>query len=195
MTQIPEYKIVTIGDHGVGQTCLIMRYYYGEFQENPKPTVGAAYVKVKAEANNHQVQLNLWDTAGQEKYSNLIPIYVQNCHAVIICYDLTEKDQLQKVQAFINTAHESCPPEVPIVVVGTKSDKFEGQNPGAEVGSWCMNNNIEHFITSAATGFGIDDLFVSVATNADKSAKIVNQKNTVLQKKRDAEEQQSGGCC
>lgn len=195
MSKVPEYKIVTIGAHGVGKTCLINRYYYGDYADSPKPTVGVAYVKVSTEANNHPIVLHLYDTAGQEKYSNLVPVYIRDSHAVIICYDVNEEDSMQKVQGYLQTVNDTIPEEVPKVVVGTKSDLFQSGIPGQAIDEWCSNQNIPHFVTSARTGQGVEDLFTHVGKVADDASHIVTKKNEVLQKKREKEENPRGGCC
>jgi small GTP-binding protein len=191
---IPEYKVVTIGDSGVGKTCIINRFYYGSFNSLAAPTIGAAYVKSRVDVNGKPVYINIWDTAGQEKYSDLIPMYLRESNVVIICFDINEADSLQKVQHYRNVLSQSIPPEVPIIIAGNKIDLAEDQSKGRDVFSWAMSQGITAFSVSAKTGQGIEDLFNAVATEAHQKAVQVNRINKVIKERREREENPSS-CC
>ena len=88
MTQ-REYKVVMVGDSGVGKTSLVEKFYSGGFNEAQHTTVGAAYVKCLVSLNDKtSVTLNLWDTAGQERFQSLIPLYLRNALGLIFVFDL-----------------------------------------------------------------------------------------------------------
>lgn len=192
--KIPEYKVVTIGDSGVGKTSVINRFYYGSFNGAAAPTIGAAYVKSRVDVNGTAVFLNIWDTAGQEKYSDLIPMYVRESNAVIICFDVNEADSLQKVQHYKNVLNDSIPPEIPIIICGNKLDLAEDQTAGRDVFSWAVSQEISAFGVSAKTGQGIEDLFNEVATQAHQKANQVNRINKTIKERREREENPST-CC
>lgn len=191
----PEYKVVVIGESGVGKTCIINRYYFGSFNDSNAPTVGTAYVKCRVENNGKVMFLNLWDTAGQEKYSNLVPLYVRDSNAIIICFDLTNPDSLESVRKYRNTLSETVPNEVPILICGNKLDLCSDQQAGREVHEWAISQNIPSFSVSAKSGQGIEDLFQEVATLVHNTGFQVNKINLQLQKQREREENPSSCNC
>jgi len=193
MNQKKEFKVTTIGASGVGKTSIINRFYFGTFNEMGSPTVGAAYVKCQVELPSGLVVLNLWDTAGQEKYANLVPVYMRDSNAVIVVFDLTQPNQMESVQGYINMIRDSLPPEVPIILAGNKADLASG-NAGYDVHSWAMSNSIPSFSVSAKTGQGIDDLFHAVAEGSLQKLPVVTIANKKLAERRDREENPSG-CC
>ena len=191
----PDHKVVIVGDSGVGKTCVINRYYYGSFTENGSPTVGTAYVRCKVDLESGPVYLCLWDTAGQEKYANLVPIYVRDSNCVIICFDLTRENSLQTVQRYRSMLNEALPSEVPIVICGNKLDLCEDQTAGREVHQWAMQNNMSSFSISAKTGQGIDDMFQEIANLSNRKAAEVNRVNLAIRKQREREENPSSCGC
>ena len=190
-----EYKIVFVGESGVGKTSIINRYYFGSFNENNEATIGTGYVKVNVKLENKQVTLNLWDTAGQEKYANLVPIYVRDSNLIVLCFDLTNPQSLSGVQSYYQKLREHIPDEVPVIICGNKTDLCNSQNDGRDVHAWAMNSNMHSFSVSAKTGQGIDDMFHDVAELALQKANVVNQVNTKLRIQREKEENPSSCGC
>lgn len=84
-----NFKVVLIGDSFVGKTNLIHQYIDKRFFEDTKSTIGVDFRNKKLEVNEIGVQLNVWDTAGQEKFRALSKAYYKNAHVIIIVYDIT----------------------------------------------------------------------------------------------------------
>lgn len=87
----PDAKVVVIGDSGVGKSSITARYVFDKFDLNQEPTLGAAYMeKVCAYDNGTKtIKLQIWDTAGQEKYLAIAKLYYRDCRVAILVYDIT----------------------------------------------------------------------------------------------------------
>jgi GTP-binding nuclear protein Ran len=118
---VPRFKVVLIGDAGVGKTTFVKRHTSGEFERKYLPTVGVNVSKLLFYTNIGPVVLDMWDTAGQEKFGGLRDGYYISAHAAIIMFDVTSKSTYRNVPVWyrdINRIAEN----IPVVLVGNKVD-------------------------------------------------------------------------
>jgi len=164
-----DVKVVLLGKHSVGKTCLVERYLHGKFKDQTVATVGAAFGAKKVNARGKEITLGIWDTAGQERYESMSRIYFRSAKAAIVCYDLTDPRSFEKAKFWIDElqqSEEGCG----IYVVGTKVDLVEeGGIPRAqsteEVRSYCRGIGAKSYETSSKTGNGIEQVFQDIADN------------------------------
>lgn len=164
---LPEFKVVVVGDTAVGKTSLLKRYVTGDFYDVVPPTVGSgAFVQHEAIVEMNPVVMNLWDTAGQEKFNCLIPGYLKGSHGVIIVYDVTQVSaaSLEKTYRFVTEITNTAE----IILCGNKIDlEFVNEDAVAE---WMESYSLQLFYTSAKTGEGVDDLFNGLAARLFKKS-------------------------
>jgi Ras-related protein Rab-5C len=156
------YKVIAVGPTGVGKTSIVHRYSTGFFQE-AQETIGAGYIKCDVELDSGNVTLNLWDTAGQEKFQSLIPLYLRGAHACIIVFDLTDNASVDAVDKLYNYVQSNLDDTVFIVICGNKTDLFDKVKDPPGIVDWTKSKKLMYFRTSAVTGEGIDALFIAVA--------------------------------
>mmetsp|Transcript_14592 Transcript_14592/g.57294 ORF Transcript_14592/g.57294 Transcript_14592/m.57294 type:complete len:209 (+) Transcript_14592:154-780(+) len=162
-----DVKVVLLGMHDVGKTCLVERYLHGKFKFNVTATVGAAFGAKKVDVNGQGVTLGIWDTAGAERYESMSRIYYRSARAAIVCYDLTNKASFDKVEFWIKELlqnEENCD----IYIVGTKLDLVQDGTkergmPEGSVEEYARTIGGDVFETSAKTGHNINDLFYKIA--------------------------------
>jgi len=161
-----DVKVVLLGKHSVGKTCLVERYLHGKFKDTTVATVGAAFGAKKLLSHGKEVTLGVWDTAGQERYESMSRIYYRSAKATIVCFDLTDAKSFDKVKFWVDellSNEEDCD----IYVVGTKLDLVqEGMDRGRslqEVKEYATKINAKVFETSSKTGEGIEPLFQDIA--------------------------------
>jgi len=98
------YKVILLGNSGVGKTNLLLRYADNTFDESSKHTLGVELERVELEINKTVVRVDLWDTAGQERFKSLNKVYFRGAHGVIIVYDITNSDSFTQVGEWYRTA-------------------------------------------------------------------------------------------
>ena len=117
---ITRQKIIFIGDSGVGKTALINRITGNPFSENYEPSIGVDFCSRLIKFKDGDVKLQIWDTAGQEKFRSLIPSYLRNSAIAFVVYDVNRLESFERVPEWINYIKEYQ--ETIIVVCGNKID-------------------------------------------------------------------------
>lgn len=173
-------KIVFLGDSGVGKTTIITKYVTGSVPEVTQQTVGAAFFSKSAIIDKKQYNLLIWDTAGQELYRGLAPMYYRNASIAIITFDLTKKSSFDAVTYWLKEIREKSEEEnVVIIVCGNKCD-LEGRE--IENGEkFAVDNGLLYCETSATTGSGIDRLFQMALLEYEKKEGTTENKETNVQ--------------
>ena len=167
MEEIPDCKITLVGDSGVGKSSIIGRFVTGIFIKDMSSTAGLNYSQKLYELDGKKVNLNLWDTAGQEKFRSLGRNFYKDSYIIIIVFDITNR------MSFIN-AKEVWYNEIKnygekfkvLSLVGNKSDKYEEEEvTDEEAISFAKEIDAKFFLVSAHTGDGIDKMFHTLADN------------------------------
>lgn len=156
------YKVVFMGETGVGKSSLAVRIANDTFLAYSDATIGASYFCKVIEKYNKTYKFNIWDTAGQEKYSCLVPLYYRNCDVAFVVYDITNKSSYNKAIANINELRGNSDVEV-IVLIGNKSDMFkERMITPNEASTFCRENNMIFMETSAKLGINVKELLDTI---------------------------------
>lgn len=92
-------KVVLVGDTKVGKSCILSRFVQGTFDRDIPATIGAAFFTKVLTTSSGNVRLQLWDTAGQEKFRSLTPMYYRSAAVAVLVYDVTSKDSLEGLEA------------------------------------------------------------------------------------------------
>ena len=158
----PSIKITLLGNPGVGKTCIISRYIDDVFDENNSSTIGANYSEKVINKNGKEYELNIWDTAGQEKFHSLGKHFYKEAYVVCLVYDITSQDSLEQLKSIWYPALQKYGEKYTILaVVGNKSDLYEGDNLADEneAKKFAQEIGATFLLTSAKTGEGIEKLF------------------------------------
>ncbi len=99
MDEIAKFKIIFLGDQGVGKSSILNRFAQDKFEQNYQATIGLDFHSKNVTIGNTSVRLLLYDTAGQEKFKSLIPMYIRDANIILVVYDITNKE------SFIHTGH------------------------------------------------------------------------------------------
>ncbi|KAM8848402.1 RAB33B, member RAS oncogene family a [Synchiropus picturatus] len=118
------FKIIVIGDSGVGKTCLTYRFCAGKFPEKTEATIGVDFRERLVEIDGEKIKIQLWDTAGQERFrKSMVQHYYRNVHAVVFVYDVTNAASFRSLPAWIEECKQhALGAEVPRILVGNKCD-------------------------------------------------------------------------
>ena len=166
-------KIVLIGESGVGKTSIISQFVNQVFQEDVESSSSGTYnSKTLIYDNNKVLKLEIWDTAGQEKYRSLASMFYKEASAAILVYDITRKDSFEQIQRYwASQIKENSPSNIILALCGNKSDLIEEEKVDEEEArNYAKEINAIFYPTSAKNDSGITDLFLQIAkkyTNSD----------------------------
>ena len=157
-------KIALLGNPGVGKTCIINKYTKDEFSVENESTIGANYQQKLIKRGDKTFQLDLWDTAGQEKYRSLGRHFYKNAYIVIFVYDITVKKTFEDIKNVWYEDIKVFGEKYKIfAIAGNKSDLYEKEEVTEdEVSDYANEINASFFLVSAKSGNNISNLFDKV---------------------------------
>ena len=202
---IEEIKITLLGNPGVGKTCIISKYIENTFSENIESTLGVNYSEKILKKKGKDIQLNIWDTAGQEKFHSLGKYFYKDSYVICLVYDITDQDSLDKLKdTWYPDLLKNGEKYKILAVVGNKCDLYENDQLASEEQAKAFANEINaiFMLTSAKTGDGIDKLFDTLADkylspNFKPKAEEMkrNRGPSFLVSKKTEEKTEKKGCC
>ena len=157
---IPKYKIIFLGDQGVGKSSILNRFSHDKFEEEYQSTIGLDFHSKNETINGANVRLLLYDTAGQEKFKSLIPMYIRDANIIIVVYDISNKDSFIHTEHWVNETKDLKREDAIFVLVGNKidlEDKRVVQKKEAE--DFATEKGFLFHEVSAKTGEKVQDLF------------------------------------
>ena len=184
------YKIVTIGDMGVGKTSLINSISGDEFNPDVLSTIGASYVQCSFLVEDTTVTLNIWDTAGQERFQSLIPLYMRNADACIYVIDVKRTNNIEMLDSlYTSVTGGPDQPRYNILCVN-KMDLVDDSFSTKEFEDWAKEKKMDFLTTSAKTGLNVDVLFKVIAKNVNMSVRTLDDMVPI-----EANTPKNKGCC
>ncbi|CAL9733212.1 GTP-binding protein Ypt6p [Monosporozyma servazzii] len=163
---LSKYKIVFLGEQGVGKTSLITRFMYDTFDVHYQATIGIDFLSKTMYLDDKTIRLQLWDTAGQERFRSLIPSYIRDSRVAIIVYDITKKKSFEFIDKWIeDVKNERGEENVILCIVGNKNDLNDERQVSTEEGEQkakILGANI-FMETSTKVGYNVKNLFKKIA--------------------------------
>jgi small GTP-binding protein len=157
-------RVIFAGDTGVGKTALIYRMKHNSFNPNTLPTLGAGITEMDSTIDGSSLLYQLWDTAGQEIYRNIVPIYFRGAVCAVIVFSIEEPRSFQNIDGWIEQLLNNAEGNVGIVIVGNKIDSERPRVDMAAVENWTSQKNYPLIWTSAVTGQNVDILEDHIVT-------------------------------
>ncbi|XP_023946372.1 ras-related protein Rab-21 [Bicyclus anynana] len=194
-----NFKVVLLGEGCVGKTSILLRYIEDKFNDKHLTTLQATFLNKKLNINGKRINLSIWDTAGQEKFHALGPIYYRNSNGAILVYDITDEDSFGKVKNWVKELKKMLGSDIVLVIAGNKIDlEHERMVPLDEAESYAEMVGAKHFYTSAKLNQGVEELFLELtremAERFEKNSQTDNNKSArVLVVDEDTPTQSS--CC
>ena len=165
------FKILIIGNSGVGKSCLLLRFAENMFSDNYISTIGVDFKIRKMELDGKSVKLQIWDTAGQDRFRTIIKSYYRGSNGIIVVYDITDRDTFEQVQYWMGEIDAHASPDVCRILVGNKSDLSDSRVVTQEEGAALARQYGIPFIeTSAKDSSHVEDMFITMAKTLKKKA-------------------------
>jgi small GTP-binding protein len=159
-------KTIIIGDTGVGKTTLMRKLTEKQFFYNNTPTIGVDFFTVKTKINNTDIKINIWDTAGHERYKTLVKSYFKNNSICYVVYDVCNKSTFMSVPYWINTFKtNSSNTHALIVILANKVDNKTKRVVGVEEGlALAKKFNAQYIEISSLASVGLNKIIIEPVT-------------------------------
>lgn len=201
----PEYdylfKLLLIGDSGVGKSCLLLRFSDDTYTESYISTIGVDFKIRTIELDGKVIKLQIWDTAGQERFRTITSSYYRGAHGIIVVYDTTDQESFNNLKQWLHEIDRHACENVNKLLVGNKCDlthKKVVDYPTAKEYADCLS--IPILETSAKNATNVEQAFLTMATEikarmGPPSGSSATSPQAVKITSVPADKSTSGGCC
>ena len=172
-------KILTLGEHGVGKSCIIIRYIADKFDNKTQATLAVDFKTKFIQKGNEIIKLSIFDTAGQEQYKYLIKSYYNGANGILLIFDITDRNSFEQLNSWLKDLKNNSDDldNMFICLVGNKSDLNEKREVSyEEANKFAKEKNMPYIEVSAKTGDNINKLF-SIMTKGTIIKIIEKRKN------------------
>ena len=185
-------RAVLVGNSGVGKTSLVQRIVHNTFTTQISSTIGAGVTPLTMTVNGKSFLFNLWDTAGQEIFKNVVPLYFRNAAVAILVFDLDDEDSFRDLDSWLETINENNEHNIPVIVAANKCDSCTNPQLLSEAKQWSFEKRYPFFVTSAATGQGVKQMFEVVGSICASKTESSDKPVSPIMEEKD---QTSSSCC
>jgi len=197
------FKVVLLGDSGVGKTCILKSYTSGVFEPDFVSTIGVDFFIKEIDFNGKGVKLQIWDTAGQERFRTIVSTYYRMAHGIILVYDVCNRESLEHVDMWMEEIKRFASPDATIVLVANKIDRNKHEVTRLDGQAVATRHNMTYFESSARDPSSLTSV-INVLTNKmvdsyhEKQIHVKNDKKdrvTVSRSVKTTNADTSNGCC
>ena len=193
------FKILLLGDSSVGKTCFLKRYTDSTFQDAYLSTIGFDFkYKFVTLEEGKTVKVQLWDTAGEERFRTIAKSYYKGAHGIVLIYDVTNRKTYDNIRKWMNQIKDDSSSNISIILVANKIDcENEFRQVTKEEGEvLAKNNNLPIFEASAKDNINVEESFKYLIEEIDKKiSHFTVQTTTKLNNDNKNIKQEKKGCC
>ena len=198
------FKMILIGDSGVGKSNILLKYLKNEFQQNTKATVGVEFGTKTVEIDNKKIKVQIWDTAGQERYRSITSAYYKGAKGAFIVYDITRKASFENIDKWIEDLKSNGDKNVSIMLIGNKSDLADKREVQTDEGIKKSEESKVAFLeTSALNGENvakafeqiIEQIYQNNCSNDDEDVDFEIDKGVNLSEENNQQTEEKKTCC
>ena len=157
------FKLLLIGDSGVGKTCILFRFSDDAFSTTFITTIGIDFKVKTIDINGKKVKLQIWDTAGAERFHTITTSYYRGAHGIMLVYDITSPKSFNNINRWLGRITDFAADDVEKILLANKCDMEEKRLISTALGQKrATENNIKFFETSAKNNQNISNAFVTL---------------------------------
>ncbi|CAD8161945.1 unnamed protein product [Paramecium pentaurelia] len=201
------FKVLLIGNSGVGKSCMLMRFSENQFTNHFYNTIGVDF-KIKVfQIDKSTVKLQIWDTAGQDRFRTITSSYYRGAQGIIIVFDVTDRESFNQIRQWMQEIDKFAAESVNKILVGNKIDSSQRRVSTDEAEVLAKQYNISYIETSAKTNINIENCFSLITRqiiqrvgkpNQNQKSKVgmkLQQNSPQQQTQNKKGGEQDGQCC
>ena len=160
-----SFKMIVIGDAGVGKSCLTTKAAKGIYEEIYSPTIGFEFLVFNVKLNDKVIKLQIWDTCGQELYRSLISSFYRNASLAMMVYAIDNRESFNHIESWLKEVKLQSNPDIKIFLIGNKSDLEENRKVTTEAAKTFKDENGIHYFSEASAKNGVNakEVFIEAA--------------------------------
>lgn len=189
-----HFKIVMIGDSGVGKTALVNQISEGIFTDVHVPTVGSQFITLPLEIDKTNIVMELWDTAGQEVYRSLVGFYTREAKGAFLVFDVTSEESFQSLPEWITFVNEATT-GVQVILFANKIDLPNRKVSADDIQQFAKSNNLEVIEGSAKTGENAKEAFELMGDRLLQSGNLPKQEQVPMKLNQEESGKKKKKCC
>lgn len=194
------FKLLLIGDSGVGKSCLLLRFADDTYTESYITTIGVDFKIRTVEIDGKTIKLQIWDTAGQERFRTITSSYYRGAHGIIVVYDVTDAESFNNVKQWLHEIDRYASENVNKLLVGNKSDLASKRAVSFEQGQeFASSLGIDFVETSAKNSTNVEKAFMVMSSQIKSRMKSQptndKSKGNKLTPGAAVGSSSKGGCC
>ena len=198
----PIYKIILVGDSGVGKTCLLSMYVKGIIEQTI-PTIAVEFCTKEIELyDGTKIKVQLWDTAGEERFKSLAMTYYRKAYGILLLFDVTKKSSFMACKNYLEEVRINSDKKCVIYLVGNKIDLAdEREITKEEAENFAKKENIKYIETSAVKNMKVNEAFTSLLNNIyqvkkeDDKSKLFLKNTASIELKKNQQFNSDIFCC
>ena len=163
------FKLVLIGDSGVGKSCLLLRFADDSFTESYISTIGVDFRFRTVKVGDKYVKLQIWDTAGQERFRTITSAYYRGADGIIMVYDVTNQESFDHVQDWLQEVNRYSNESTVKLLIGNKSDRADKRISTQQGEEFAARLDMPFLETSAKTASNVEAAFLAMAAELIKA--------------------------
>jgi len=197
------FKLLLIGDSGVGKSCLLLRFAEDSYTESYLSTIGVDFKIRTIDVDGKTIKLQIWDTAGQERFRTITAAYYRGAHGIVVVYDVTDSESFENVRMWLKEIERYAADYVEKLLIGNKSDLVSKKVVEYSIAKELADSlNVPFLETSAKDSTNVDEMFYTMTRQIQQHAekhgthggdKAGVPSGTTLN--REGTEESSGSCC
>jgi len=158
------FKFIVIGDANTGKSCLLHRFISSKFKDDSQHTIGVEFGSKIVDIGGKTVKLQIWDTAGQDRFRAVTRSYYRGAAGALLVYDVTQRDSYNHISTWLNDARTMANADISLILVGNKTDlAADRQVTFLEASKFAQESGITFLETSALTGDNVEEVFLMCA--------------------------------
>jgi small GTP-binding protein len=193
-----NFKFIVVGSSGVGKTALLKRLIDDKFSADIGPTIGVEYVSTVIEIDGKALKLQIWDTAGQEKFRSIAKSYFRHAVGAVLCFSLSDRQSFDDLAIWLSDVQQYCDPNASVIVIGNKLDLVSARVVTAvEAQRFALIHHLTYIEASALEGENVNEAFYRVTRSVYEKSQLgmLTGKSTAGRTKIDQPAESVSGCC